>query len=224
MRPHLLQCVSITAQHAELHKGHKAGSPALQCTAESKACLLCKALCGLMQLLHGFRHSAASAHAACLHNCTACRAYERMYIHTGHKAGCPALQCTAESTACLLCEALCGLICLLHSFRHSTASAHAVCLNNCTVSITAQHAEHMKGCMFTKATKQGPRHCNALLRVRLVWCAKHYAASFACCIASGTAQLKFDITSIRTCALWCKCLQTSNDVMTNSCMMAKQLW
>ena len=49
----------------------------------------------LICLLHGFRHSAASAHAVCLNNCTACRAYERMYIHTGHKAGCPALQCTA---------------------------------------------------------------------------------------------------------------------------------
>ena len=55
------------------------------------------------------------------------------------------------------------------------------------VSVTAQH---MKGCMFKHATKQGVRHCNALLRVQLVCCAKHCVASFACCMASGTAQLQ----------------------------------
>ena len=56
------------AQHAERmtgshHPGHTAGSPASQCTAESNACLLCKAFCCLFTLLQGFRHSRASVHA-----------------------------------------------------------------------------------------------------------------------------------------------------------------
>ena len=50
------------------------GDADLQCTAESNACLLRKAVCCLVCLLQGIRQSRASAHA--------------MHLHTGHKAGC----------------------------------------------------------------------------------------------------------------------------------------
>ena len=118
----LNNCTACRAyERMYLHTGHNAGSSPLQCTAESKACLLCKALCCLICLLHGFRHSTASAHAVCLNSCTGCRAYERMYVHTGQNAGSSPLQCTAESKARLVCKALYCLSYLLHGFRHSTA-------------------------------------------------------------------------------------------------------
>ena len=75
-------------------------------------------------LAAGFRHSTASAHAVI----PKAQHAEHMIDshHTGHTAGSPASQCTAESNACLLCKAFCCLFTLLQGFRHSRASAHVV--------------------------------------------------------------------------------------------------
>ena len=156
------------------------------------------------------KHSAASF-ARCMASGTA-QLQHVHYVsiaaqHAEHMKGCMFTQATMQGhrhcNALLRVRLVC---CAKHSaasFARCMASGTAQLQHMQCVSITAQHAEYMKGCMFTQAKMQGHRHCNALLRVRLVWCAKHYAASYACCMASGTAQLKFDITSIRTCALGC---------------------
>ena len=61
-------CSDSHAEDACTHKPQNRVSPALQYTAESNACLLCKAFCCLICLLQIFRHSTASAHAVRLRN------------------------------------------------------------------------------------------------------------------------------------------------------------
>ena len=203
----LNNCTACRAyERMYVHTGQKAGSPALQCTAESKACLLCKAICGLICLLHGFRHFTASAHAVCLNNCTACRAYERMYVHTGHNAGSSPLQCAAESKACLLCKALCCLSCLLHSFRHSTASAHAVCLNNCTACRVYErmciHTGHKAGSPALQCTAES-KACLLCKAFCGLICSLHgfrhsTASAHALCLDSCTACRAYERMYVHT--------------------------
>ncbi len=130
---HSFSTCSVTqkTQHAErmmcsMHTGHTSGCLQL-CIAQLSAVPVCFA-----------KHSAASLpccknsgtaqiqHMQCDSDITACRAYDRQHAHRPHIRVSTALEYTAESNACLLCKAFCCLITLLQTFRHSTASAHAV--------------------------------------------------------------------------------------------------
>ena len=83
-----------------IHTGHTAASLALHLTAKSNACLLCKTFCCLMCLLQ----CSQLQHMLCDSLITACTAYERKLLHTGHTAASLALQYTAVSNARLLCK------------------------------------------------------------------------------------------------------------------------
>ncbi len=146
----------------------------MQYTAESNACLLCKAFCCLICMLQGFRHSTCSVTKKAHH-----AEHAKGNTDTCHTAASPALQYTAESNACLLCKAFCCLICSLQGFRHST----------CSVIKTAQHAEHMKGSIDTchtaaSAALQCTAESNACL-----FC-KAFCCLFTLLQDSGTAQLQ----------------------------------
>ena len=89
-------------------------------------------------------------HMQCDPEVTACRAYDRQHSHRPQSRAFFSLQCTAERNACLLCKAFCCMVCLLQILWHST----------CSVTKTAQHAEHVKGNIDTghKADKADTQH------------------------------------------------------------------
>ena len=123
-------CRAYDRQHA--HRPHIRVSPASPCTAESNACLLCKAFCCLNTFLQGFRHSTASAHAVWLRNHSKQSIWKDAFTHRPHIMVSPASQRTAASNVCLPCRVFCCLITLLQGFRQykrrlSTASMHANC-------------------------------------------------------------------------------------------------
>ena len=135
------------------------GPPTLQCTAESNACLFCKASCCLFTLLQGFQHSTC--------NVTACRAHDRQHTYTPQSRASSALQCTAESNACLLSDMLAANIQAQLSLR------------TCSVSQKSQHAEHMKGSIDTcHKAASAALQCTAESNACLLY--KHSAVWYAC--------------------------------------------
>ena len=185
-----MQCVSIAAQHAEHMKGCIFTQATKQGPWHCNALLRVRLVCCAKHHAASFACCMASGTAQLQHmQCVSTTAQ-----HAEHMKGCMFTQATKQGpwhcNALLRVRLVC---CAKHhaaSFACCMASGTAQLQHMQCVSIAAQHAQHMKGCMFTQATKQSPWHCNALLRERLVCCAKHHAASFACCMASGTAQLQ----------------------------------
>ena len=100
------------AQHIFTHRLQSRVSPALQCTAESNACLPCQAFCCLICLLQD-SGTAQLQHMQYDSELTACRAHDRQHSHRPQSRVSPAVQYTAENNACLPCKAFCCLICLL---------------------------------------------------------------------------------------------------------------
>jgi len=117
-------------QRMHVHTSHRTGC--LQhCNTQLKAMPVCYAKrSAASYACCKYSGTAQLQHMQCDSGITACTAYERKLLHTGHTAASLALQYTAESNACLLCKEFCCLTCLLQTFRHNTASAHAVCLRN----------------------------------------------------------------------------------------------
>ena len=113
------------------HKPQCRASSALQCTAESNACLLCTVLCCLICLLQETRHSRASHDMQFDIESSACTAFERMHVHTGHTAGSPNTamhsweQCLSVTPSILLSDYLAAR--LRHSFSTCSESEITAC-------------------------------------------------------------------------------------------------
>ena len=117
---------------------------------------------------------------------TACRECERMYVHTGHTAGC--LQhCNAQLRAMLVC---CAKHLLPHLLAARIQAQHR--FSTCFVTPKAQHAEHMKG-RALRTQQQVDTEAHKEMRARQkslnkVW--SRIAAGYICgnCMTDGRAK------------------------------------